>query len=83
RGARNELLNQFTADACARHVIAGPVEATVLGNLLMQLRARGEIATLADAREVVRVSETLREFPPAHSADWQHAAGSFRSLCLR
>jgi len=72
-GSRNDLLNQFTADACQRPVIAGPIEATVLGNLLMQLRARGEIASLAEAREVVRTSETLREFTPATNDAWSEA----------
>ncbi len=79
-GSRNDLLNQFTADACARPVIAGPVEATVLGNLLMQLRARGEIATLADAREVIRASETLREFTPTASTAWSEARAAARWL---
>ena len=85
-GSRNDLLNQFTADACQRPVIAGPVEATVLGNLLMQPRARGRIATLADAREIIRASETLREFTPAAPDAWQQAKErefSIRAPCLR
>src|SRR5262249_50727506 len=47
-GSRNALLNQLTADACQRPVIAGPVEATVLGNVLMQARACGEIGSLQE-----------------------------------
>jgi rhamnulokinase len=82
-GSRNDLLNQFTADACARPVIAGPVEATVLGNLLMQLRAHGELATLADAREVVRASETLREFAPSPAQTWAEARSRYDLLCRR
>jgi rhamnulokinase len=55
-GSRSALLNQLTADACNRPVVAGPVESTVLGNLLIQLRTAGEISTLADIRHVVRQS---------------------------
>lgn len=79
-GSRNDLLNQFTADACARPVVAGPVEATVLGNLLMQLRARGELATLADARHVIRASEPLREFTPERTGAWTEARARFAAL---
>lgn len=55
-GSRNALLNQFTANACNRAVVAGPVETTALGNLLWQARSSGEISSLAQAREVVRSS---------------------------
>ena len=51
-GARNELLCQLTADVTGREVLAGPVEATALGNVLVQARAAGELGSLADLREV-------------------------------
>lgn len=82
-GSRNDLLNQFTADACQRPVIAGPVEATVLGNLLMQLRAHGELGSLTDAREVVRSSETLREFSPSATPVWMEARSRYDLFCRR
>jgi rhamnulokinase len=63
-GSQNVLLNQLTADASGRTVIAGPVEATALGNLLTQVRAHGEIGSLAELRAVVRSSSGLREFSP-------------------
>jgi rhamnulokinase len=63
-GSRNDLLNQLTANRCKRPVIAGPVETTVLGNLLTQLRASGEIKSLAEMREVVRRSGDIREIHP-------------------
>lgn len=63
-GSRNELLNQLTANRCQRPVIAGPVETTVLGNLLTQLRASGEVRSLSETREIVRKSSDVREFAP-------------------
>ncbi|HZM05854.1 MAG TPA: rhamnulokinase family protein [Candidatus Saccharimonadales bacterium] len=63
-GSRNHLLNQLTADACQRPVIAGPVETTALGNLLMQIRAHGELKSLAEMRAIVRASSELRRFEP-------------------
>ena len=63
-GSRNDLLNQFTANACRRPVVAGPVETTVLGNLLSQVRAAGEIGSLHELREIVRASSELKRFEP-------------------
>jgi len=64
-GSQNRLLNQFTADACQRPVQAGPVEATAIGNLLTQVRASGELGSLAEMREVVRASTQVEHFEPA------------------
>jgi rhamnulokinase len=65
-GCRNELLCQLTADACGLPVVAGPVEATALGNVLVQARAlglvRGDLATL---RSIVRATQSLRRYEPA------------------
>jgi len=63
-GSQNALLNQLTADTCQRPVVAGPVEATALGNLLVQVRASGELASLAEMREIVRQSTRVRRFNP-------------------
>jgi rhamnulokinase len=63
-GARNDLLNQLTADACGRPVVAGPEEATVLGNLLVQARALGDLPAGASVRDVARRSARLTEFTP-------------------
>ena len=63
-GSQSKLLNQFTADACQRPVIAGPVEATAMGNLLTQVKADGELASLAEMREVVRNSSEVEHFEP-------------------
>ena len=79
-GSRNALLNQFTADACGRTVFAGPVEATVLGNVLMQARARGEIGSLADMRAVVRACGGVTQFDPRDEAAWTEPRGRFGRL---
>ena len=64
-GSQNRLLNQFTADACQRPVVAGPVEATAMGNLLTQVRASGELGSLAEMREVVQKSSDVICYEPA------------------
>jgi rhamnulokinase len=73
-GSQNGLLCQMTADACERPVLAGPMEATAIGNVLMQAIAAGEIADVAAAREVVRRSFEPVAYQPRASAAWAHAA---------
>ena len=72
-GSQNDLLNQWTADACGCRVLAGPVEATVLGNLLVQARAAGEIGSLSDLRSVVADSVVPRVFEPNAGERWEGA----------
>ena len=76
-GSRNALLCRFAADACGIPVIAGPVEATAAGNVLMQAIASGRIADIGQGREVVRRSfEPSRYEPdPRAAAGWDEAAG--------
>jgi len=76
-GSQSELLNQFTADACQRPVVSGPVEATAMGNLLTQVKADGELASLSEMREVVRASSSGRRYEPAA---WNQAAAKFAEL---
>lgn len=64
-GARNELLCQWTADATGRRVVAGPAEATALGNLLIQARAMDGLPDGTPIRDVVRASTMLRTYDPA------------------
>jgi rhamnulokinase len=64
-GAQNALLCQLTADVTGREVLAGPVEATALGNVLVQARAAGELASLADMRAVSAASLTPVHFEPS------------------
>jgi rhamnulokinase len=63
-GTQNKLLSQFAADATQRQVVTGPIEATATGNLLVQAIALGKIASLEDARDVVRASFEVQEFEP-------------------
>ncbi len=79
-GSQNELLNQFAADACHRPVIAGPIEATALGNVLVQARTSGELSNLADLRAVVRESASVRHYEPQNSAAWDDAYARFINL---
>lgn len=82
-GTKNELLNQFTANACGRPVVTGPVEATALGNVLVQARTSGEIGSLAEIRDVVRRSCEMKHYEPIESAAWQAANARFAELCQR
>jgi rhamnulokinase len=66
-GSQSKMLNQFAADACRRPVVTGPVEATALGNLLVQVRASGEIDSLSEMREVARASSQVARYEPANN----------------
>lgn len=79
-GSQNPLLCQMTADATGRPVLAGPVEATALGNGLVQLIALGEIKDIAEARQVVRASFPPVLYEPQSGTDWEAAYVRFRGL---
>lgn len=78
-GTQNRLLSQLTADCIKRPVIAGPVEATAIGNILTQAIARGELSTVQDARDVVRNSFEVETFLPnaATATQWESAYNKF------
>ncbi|MEY2467026.1 MAG: rhamnulokinase [Verrucomicrobiota bacterium] len=82
-GSNDQLLNQMTADACQRTVLAGPVEATALGNLLTQVRASGELASLDEMRDVIRTSTEQISFQPKSVSAWDDAAELFAELRQR
>ena len=69
-GSRNRLLNQFTADATGRTVLAGPVEATALGNLAMQMVGTGAVSSLAEARRIIERSFPVERFEPVERDRW-------------
>ncbi|RIK85525.1 MAG: rhamnulokinase [Planctomycetota bacterium] len=72
-GTQNTLLCQMAANACGRMVIAGPVEATAIGNCLMQAIAAGDVADVAEARELVRRSFKLHDYQPQADERWAAA----------
>ena len=76
-GARNDLLNQFTANALGIPVLAGPSEATALGNLMVQALALKILPDLKTARSLIRKSFPLKIFEPKDHAQWQDAFGKF------
>ena len=80
-GSKSAILNQFTADACQRPVVTGPVEATAMGNLLVQVRASGELSSLAEMREVIRKSSDVATLQPDKAAAWEEASARFARLC--
>ena len=69
-GVQSRLLAQLTADACGRTVLAGPIEATVLGNIALQLIAAGEVRDLAEARALIRASSDITAYEPKNSDQW-------------
>jgi sugar (pentulose or hexulose) kinase len=79
-GSQNTLLCQMTADAIGREVVAGPVEATALGNAIVQLITLGEFGTVAQAREVVQQSFPLVHYAPQNTSAWDEAYGRFKGL---
>ncbi|MGW5362223.1 rhamnulokinase [Actinopolymorpha pittospori] len=76
-GSQNTLLCQLTADACGLPVVAGPVEATALGNLLVQARAHGVLAGRAEGRDVVRRTQELHTYEPRDHDRWRDALARF------
>ncbi len=77
-GSRNALLNQLTADATGRTVVAGPVEATALGNVLVQAVATGHLESLAAGRRLVGSASDIATFTPNHRAAWDDAAARLK-----
>jgi len=72
-GTKNKLLNQFTADCTGRFVVTGPVEATAIGNVLMQAYGLGHLNSLADLRSVVRASYAPETYQPGNRDRWDEA----------
>ncbi|MBE6559485.1 MAG: rhamnulokinase [Ruminococcaceae bacterium] len=81
-GTKEEMLSQFAADASGRVVCAGPVEATALGNISMQLIAAGELSGLQEARSVIRSSFEIKTYQPdtASRAAWDDGYARFLKL---
>jgi rhamnulokinase len=78
-GSKNRLLNQFTADATGRTVVAGPAEATALGNIAMQMIATGAVSSLAEARQVIDRSFPVERFEPSEPDRWNSQYTRFQN----
>ena len=79
-GSRNDYLNQATADAIELPVLAGPAEATVTGNVLVQATASGRFASLAEGRRHVAENVSLRRFEPRLNGAWDAAARRYADI---
>jgi rhamnulokinase len=79
-GSRNRLLNQFTADATGCEVIAGPVEATAIGNILLQAIALGQVSSLTDGRALIRRSFDVTAYHPQNHLAWDEAYSRYLTL---
>ena len=80
-GTQNQLLNQLTANTTGLQVVAGPIEATVMGNALVQLITLGEIADLQQARQVVAGMDELQRYEPQDTAVFDEAYGRYQKIC--
>ena len=79
-GTQNEQLCQMTANACDRLVIAGPIEATAIGNVMVQALSSGDIGSVEEARAVVARSFPMRRFEPQEPGAWDESFGRFTQL---
>lgn len=79
-GVKDTLLCKMTASSCNRKVVAGPIEATVLGNIAVQLISSGAISDIAEARKIIRNSETTAEYLPEAPDNWSNAYESFKRV---
>ena len=79
-GTQNRLLSQFAANAIGRPAVTGPIEATAAGNILMQMLALGAVGSLAEGREVIRLSFPVETFEPQDVSQWEEAYGKLCAL---
>lgn len=79
-GSKNPLLNQFTANAIGIHVVAGPSEATAIGNIMIQAKAAGVVDSLQEMRKIICDSVQLDEFVPNDTGPWINAFHQFLTI---
>src|SRR3984957_19974613 len=80
-GSKNRLLNQLTADATGRRVLAGPAEATALGNIGIQILATGAASSLREVRTIIDRSFPTEVFEPLETDKWDQQAERFEQYC--
>lgn len=81
-GTKDGLLCQMAADACNTKVVAGPIEATALGNVVAQLIASGDISDMWKAREIIKNSETMKCFTPKNPDEWDEAYKKYINIIM-
>jgi rhamnulokinase len=81
-GTKNRQLCQAAADACGRRVVAGPVEATAIGNVMMQAVALGDVGSIAEAREMIARSFEVEEYQPHNTSAWDEAFGKYAKVVV-
>lgn len=79
-GSKNRLLNQYTANAIGKRVLAGPSEATAIGNVMMQAIGAGAVGSLAEARDIIRASVQTEVFMPQDVEAWEMAYRRFKDI---
>jgi rhamnulokinase len=79
-GSKNPLLNQWTANAIGIPVIAGPSEATAIGNIMIQAKAAGCVDSLQEMRQIIRKSVHLDEYAPENKPEWEKACIYFQKI---
>ena len=77
------MLNQFTADSLGLPVMAGPEEATAVGNLMVQAKGLGVIRSMADTLPIVKSAFQIKEYQPRNHAGWEEPYQRFRRVCER
>lgn len=82
-GSKNDYLNQMTANTTGLPVLAGPVEATVTGNVLVQAIARGQFSSLAEGRRHVAGNVRLKKFLPRRTSDWEKLSRRYAAIEAR
>jgi len=80
-GSKNRLLNQMTADATGRKLLAGPAEATALGNVAIQILATGGASSLKEVRQIIDRSYPVEGFEPLDTVKWDRHADRFEQYC--
>lgn len=79
-GSKNKMLNQFTADSLGMTVIAGPEEATAVGNLMVQAMGLGIIGSMQEALPLIKRAFPITEYKPQNTAEWEKAYARFRKI---
>ena len=79
-GTKDKLLLQMTAQSCNVNVYGGPIEATALGNVAIQLMSTGAIKDIKEARKIIAKGESLKLYEPKDNADWEKAYEDFKNI---